>query len=97
MPTPAKKLRCQSCGQPLGMLQNLDGKAKSNFGTNTQGKEIHEYCDFCFKDGAFVEPKLTMDQMTARTIKNMERELGISEEQAQVMVGALIPQLKRWR
>lgn len=96
MATLLKKLRCQSCGQPLAAFKSQTGETKSNFSTDAKGAVVEEYCDSCYRLGSFMEPDLTLDQMLERSIKKMERELGVSEEQAQVMANALIPQLKRW-
>ena len=44
---------CQSCGMPL---------TDEILGTNADGSKNHDYCIYCFKDGAFTG-NFTMEEM----------------------------------
>lgn len=81
------KLRCQSCGMPVG---------PGFYGTNKDSSENHEFCKFCFKQGRFTEPDITMDTMIARAIDNMINELHLSKEKANEFAYMVIPKLNRW-
>ena len=85
-PKPSIK-RCQSCGMPWD-----DALA----GTNTDGTPSGEYCKFCYAEGGFLEPNLTMDGMIQKSIKYMMKDIQVSEERAEVMANATVPGLKRW-
>jgi hypothetical protein len=83
-----KEARCQSCGMPL---------TPEFFGTNANGTPNADYCKFCYVNGAFVEPDLTLDAMIKKSVRQMMDELKFEEERAEVMANAVIPSLKRWR
>ena len=52
----AKGPVCQSCGMPLS-------KDKSGGGTNTDGTKSVEYCSYCFMNGTFIEPNITVQEI----------------------------------
>lgn len=81
-------VRCQSCGMPLD-----DGF----FGTEKNGELNHEYCKFCYQDGTYLQPDLTVDIMIQMSINNMTEEQGFEDPQAEEIARAFIPTLKRWR
>ena len=45
---------CQSCGMPLNK--------EENWGTNADDSKTQEYCRFCFQNGKFTNPDLTMEK-----------------------------------
>ena len=63
-----KYKNCQSCGMP--MKQDPDGG-----GTNSDGSRNLKFCSFCFKDGAWVNPGMTLSEMKA-LVKEKLREMG---------------------
>ncbi len=79
---------CQSCGAPLGR--------KEDQGTNADGSKSREYCCFCFQNGKFTEPGLTMEQMISKVIGVLEGIDNMSEEKAKIVANSIIPPLKRW-
>lgn len=83
-----EKTRCQSCGMPL---------AAGFYGAWQDGKENLDYCKFCFQEGGFTEPTLSLDDMLARSIAHMQRELKFSAEEAEALARRVIPQLRRWQ
>jgi len=78
---------CQSCSMPL--------KKEEEFATNADGSFNKEYCIFCYKDGAFTEPDLTLEEVL-ENIEKIMQEMKMPEnviEQTKLM----IPELKRWK
>lgn len=80
---------CQSCAMPL--------MKPEDFGTNADGSKNEDYCIYCFKDGQFTEPNLTVEEMMDMVAHMLIKIAKMPEEKARVMVQILIPQLKRWR
>ena len=78
---------CQSCSMPL------DGK--DLWGTEKDGSKNEEYCKFCYKDGAFTNPGITLDEMKAHMLNIMEKQ----KLPADILEAAIsrLPDLKRWR
>lgn len=87
-----EKQRCQSCGMPLGIFEGQD-----NFGTDSHGSKSQEYCMFCYKDGAFTNPGLTLDEMISMSVQFMTTELKYSEQRAKELSNSVIPNLRRWK
>ena len=77
---------CQSCSMPL------DNPALT--GTEKDGSTSTEYCTYCYRDGEFINPGLTLEQMQVIVREQMEkRHLG-----QPLIDNALnsLPGLKRW-
>lgn len=83
-----EKLRCQSCGMPLG---------EGFWSENEDGSQNTEYCRFCFVKGKFSNPTLTVDEMIQTSVTHMMQELHFSQEKAEMLAHATIPTLKRWQ
>ena len=84
---------CQSCGMPLTRIENC--------GTNADGSTNFDYCQYCYKDGKFLQD-CTMDEMIEHCAqfvdevnKNMPKPM-TKEEYKQMMRG-IFPMLKRWK
>jgi hypothetical protein len=84
------KPRCESCGMPLS-------DEFKNFGTESDGSPVSEYCMFCYQDGTFTNPDQTVDEMVQSSIDFMTSNLGFSEDQATQMSNDVIRKLKRWQ
>ncbi len=82
---------------PLGQFTTKEGNVISNRGTNGDGSLAAKYCSICYRDGKFVEPSLTLDQMVLRSTNHMIDELGFPAERAQQLALSVIPTLQRWR
>ena len=78
---------CQSCSMPL--------EHKNDLGTNADGSLNHEYCQYCYQNGQFTEPEMTMEEMIEITVRIMEEKRMSSELIEQTK--EYIPMLKRWR
>ena len=84
---------CQSCGMPLARIEDC--------GTNADGSTNFDYCQYCYKDGRFLQ-ECTMEEMIEHCSqfvdevnKNMPKPM-TKEEYKQMMQG-FFPILKRWR
>ena len=49
-------MRCQSCGMPLT-------KDKKDNGTEKDGSLSKKYCAFCYQNGAFTKPDMSLKEM----------------------------------
>lgn len=78
---------CQSCSMPMGKPEE--------FGTEKDGSRSMEYCNYCYQNGKFTEPDLTMDQMIEKCSSYMEQTH--MPESEILKVGQIIPTLKRWQ
>ncbi|MGO4532229.1 zinc ribbon domain-containing protein [Paenibacillus sp. 2TAF8] len=79
---------CQSCGMPLTSTEQ--------FGTELDGSTTREYCIYCYKNGKFEQPGMTLEGMT-EMCTTILREEGMDEESARSMLRNQLPFLKRWR
>ena len=68
-----------------------------NFGTESDGSPVSEYCMFCYQNGGFTNPDQTVDEMVKSSIDFMTSNLGFSEEQATQMSNDVIRKLRRWQ
>jgi len=79
---------CQSCGMPMAKL--------SDFGTNKEKRVNTEYCRYCYKEGNFTDPGITMEQKIEKNITIAEK-MGMAREDAIALANATIPKLRRWK
>lgn len=63
-------------------------------GTEKDGSPNHEYCKYCYQQGEFTNPGLTMEEMIDHMTRIMEREK-IPEDILEAAI-ARMPHLKRW-
>lgn len=70
----------------------LDGK--DTLGTEKDGSASLEYCKYCYKDGAFIAPGMTLAGMEYRVRTRMAK-LDLPADLVKLAVGRL-PFLKRW-
>lgn len=77
---------CQSCSLPLTEPELL--------GTEKDGSLAHEYCKYCYNNGEFINPDMTLADMKSLIIKKME-DLKLPEDIIEAAVLRL-PELKRW-
>ena len=81
-------IRCQSCGMPI---------EEGYFGTNKDGSENKQFCTFCYQNGAFSEPEVTIEDMIERSVSFMTVELNFEEKKARELSQKIIPTLDRWK
>ncbi len=83
---------CQSCGMPLGDMPD------EFLGTNADGSKSEEYCSYCYNNGAFINPNMTLEQMIETASKGWsDQDPNVSYEQALEVSKMNIPGLKRWQ
>ncbi len=70
-------------------MQNPD-----DFGTNADGGKNNEYCSYCFRNGKFTEPNMTVEQMIEKCAGIM-KQMQMSQAQIE-QTKTFIPMLKRW-
>ncbi|MCX7168511.1 MAG: zinc ribbon domain-containing protein [Rhodocyclales bacterium] len=80
--------KCQSCGMPL----KADPKGG---GTNADGSLSQEYCSYCYVNGVFVNPDMSMEEMKALVFEKL-RERGFPKFVAGFFASGL-GRLKRWK
>lgn len=80
------KTYCQSCGMPLDNPELL--------GTEKNGSKSNEYCKYCYRDGAFTNPNMTLKEMTSFVINQMEK-INADSKIIDMTISSL-PNLKRW-
>ena len=78
---------CQSCGMPLDRSEL--------HGTRKDGSLSKEYCKYCFQEGAFINPAMTLTLMQGTVTEKMTEEK-IPADIIEATLGRL-PHLKRWR
>jgi radical SAM superfamily enzyme len=78
---------CQSCSMPLDNPELL--------GTEKDGSKSHEYCKYCYQNGSFINPNMSLKEMTSLVINQMEKR-NIDSKIIDMAVSSL-PNLKRWR
>lgn len=86
-------LFCQSCGMPMADPNLL--------GTNRDGTDNHDYCIYCYKEGAFVRD-VTMDEMIEHCMQfldefNKDSDEKMDKEGAIAEMKKLFPLMKRWK
>lgn len=90
MPTPRPRGPfCQSCSMPLS--------SPEDFGTDSMGFRVNDYCRHCFCDGAFTEPGITLPEMIARGATIMGAKGIMPEPEARALLADVLPRFRRWR
>ena len=78
---------CQSCGMPLDIPKVR--------GTEKDGSQSNAYCRYCYQNGTFTNPGMTIKEMTSNIITQMEK-MNFDSKTIDVAVSHL-PNLKRWK
>lgn len=60
-----KQKYCQSCGMPM---------SEELYGTELNNKKNQEYCIYCYENGSFKYPSLTMEQMIDVCVPFMKKK-----------------------
>ena len=80
---------CQSCGMPLVRPED--------FGTDAAGFRINDYCHYCYVDGAFKTPDISLQTMIDVCVDAMAQQGIMPAPQARTLMTEMLPRLKRWR
>ncbi|MEZ5910792.1 MAG: zinc ribbon domain-containing protein [Paracoccaceae bacterium] len=78
---------CQSCGMPLS-------KDPNGGGSEADGSKSHRFCSLCYRNGAFVHPDFTVEQMQAYCVDQLRKQ-GMPRVMAWLFTRSL-PRLERW-
>ncbi len=79
---------CQSCGMPLEKPQD--------FGTNADASPNGEFCHYCFDQGSFTAPDVTMEGMLECCVQVMSTQGIMPAPEARKLMGGVLPKLARW-
>lgn len=80
--------KCQSCGMPL----KADPQGG---GTQADGTRSTQYCSYCYADGKFVSPSMTLEEMRTLVVDKLH-EKGYPRFIARFFASGL-NRLARWR
>jgi hypothetical protein len=80
---------CQSCAMPLEKAEF--------FGNNADGTKSALYCTYCYQEGKFTEPTITMNQMIEKCVTIMTQQKIMTEDQAKSLMTKTFPMLDRWK
>ena len=64
------------------------------FGTEKDGTRNSDYCKYCYVNGKFTNPDLTLEEMIDHMMKRMEKDR-LPEDVIEIAISRL-PFLKRW-
>ena len=64
-------------------------------GTEKDGSRKKDYCKYCYENGRFTNPKITLEEMKT-FVKNKMEEMKMDSDTISMAVSSL-PNLKRWR
>ncbi|WP_395625551.1 zinc ribbon domain-containing protein [Daejeonella sp.] len=78
---------CQSCSMPIA-LDHVKGSEKD-------GTKSTNYCIYCYENGAFKDPQITLGQMISSVEKQMEK-MNLPGKLIEASISK-IPKLNRWR
>ena len=84
-----KYKNCQSCGMPLK-------KSPNGGGTNADGSISDRYCVYCFENGQFTKPLMSVTEMQD-LVKAKIKEMGFPISLFANSFAKKIPQLERWK
>lgn len=78
---------CQSCTLPIGNPEDR--------GTEIDGSKSALYCKYCYQNGHFTDPGMTLDRMKKIAEDEMKKQQlpGVVIKQAMDM----LPHLQRWK
>lgn len=79
---------CQSCGMPLS-------KDPQKGGTESDGTKSKDYCSYCYQNGSFTEPDITVEDMVKKVDAKL-RDMWIPSFIGKYFTKD-IPTLKRWK
>lgn len=80
---------CQSCAMPMD--------APDKFGTNVDNTPSDQYCVYCYQNGSFTQPDVSLAEMIEFCAAIMVEKMGMSREEAKAQLSQFMPMLARWR
>lgn len=79
---------CQSCGMPI-----IEPSVQ---GTERDGSPSEDYCTYCYQHGEFTY-ETDLDNMIEGCAPYLMQSTGMNRDEAVSLMGAMLPNLKRWR
>jgi hypothetical protein len=80
---------CQSCGMPM--------ESPEDFGRGQNGFRVDHFCRYCFANGAFTEPDISMEAMLDKCASVMAQKGIHGSASGRALMAGVLPRLKRWR
>ena len=80
---------CQSCAMPLAKPED--------FGTDPHGYHVNDYCRYCFANGVFTEPDISMQTMLEKCVAVMAQQGIMPAPQARALMTDVLPRLRGWQ
>ena len=80
--------QCQSCGM------TLEGGMQA--GTESDDSKSLMYCQYCYKDGVFTNPDMTLDEMKNVLDETIGKQ-GLKGKMFAWLGKKQLPSLKRWK
>jgi len=84
-----KFLQCQSCGM------TFDERHKQYIAKDKDGNDSI-YCTYCYRDGEFIDPRATMEDMIELAVPHFTHKTG-DEEAARKYMTEVVSSLSRWK
>jgi len=81
--------QCQSCGM------TFDEQHKQFIAKEKDGSDSI-YCTYCYRNGEFIDPDATMENMVEMAVPHVARKLG-NEEAARKYMAGVVSGLSRWK
>lgn len=81
------KIFCQSCTMPIDNIEDR--------GTERDGSRSKEYCKYCYQNGKFTDPDMTLEKMKNIVTTQMNK-MSLPPVTLQKSLDYL-PHLKRWQ
>ena len=69
----------------------------TDFGTEADNSKSKDFCVFCYSNGSFIEPEITLEQMIDKVSRMMAKAMNVSEDEASAIAKVSVPALKRWQ
>ena len=85
------KLFCQSCAMPMDKPEL--------FGMNADETQNNEYCVYCYQNGEYTNPNITMDEMLGIGLKGIDENPdlgGAMKWMIKKMYPGQLKRCKRW-
>ena len=84
-----KEMFCQRCAMPLENQEEIS--------TNADGTKNEDYCCYCYKDGAFLYPEATMEDVIESCLPHVVPDVFADETIARAALNEHFPTLNCWK
>jgi putative zinc ribbon protein len=78
---------CQSCTLPIDKIEDR--------GTEKDGSKSKMYCKYCYQNGSFTDPDMTLERMQELAKTEMTKQK-LPDNIIQLSM-SMLPRLKRWQ